>query len=127
MNILLDTHAFIWADNDSQKLSGNAIGAILQATTKYVSIVSVWEIQIKSSLGKLPLTKPLAKLVLDQQEQNGVQILPITQDHIYALTDLPPIHRDPFDRMLIAQAQHEHLTLVTADENIPKYAVHTAW
>ncbi len=92
----------------------------------YLSIVSIWEIQIKSSLGKLPLTKPLAKLVLDQQEQNGVQILPITQDHIYALADLPPIHHDPFDRMLIAQAQHEHLTLVTADENIPKYAVQTA-
>lgn len=121
MNILLDTHAFIWADNDSQKLSRNGKGVILQATTKYVSIVSVWEIQIKSSLGKLSLTKPLAKLVLDQQEQNGVQILPITQDHIYRLADLPPIHRDPFDRMLIAQAQHEHLTLVTADENIPKY------
>ncbi len=127
MKILLDTHAFIWADNDSQKLSSTAKDAIAQAMMRYVSIVSIWEIQIKSSLGKLPLRKPLAALLLDQYEQNSIQILPITPDHIYRLADLPPIHGDPFDRMLIAQAQHEDLTLVTADEKIAQYAVQTAW
>jgi PIN domain nuclease of toxin-antitoxin system len=80
----------------------------------------------QDSIGKMTLPAPLQELVKSQQEQNGIQILPITQDHIYVLADLPH-HGDPFDRMLIAQAQHEGLTFVTADEKIAKYAVETTW
>jgi PIN domain nuclease of toxin-antitoxin system len=127
MNVLLDTHTFLWSDHALEKVSHNAQTSIQQATIVFLSMASIWEIQIKVAIGKMTLPAPLQELVQYQQEQNGVQILPITQDHIYRLEHLPHIHKDPFDRMLIAQAQRENLMLVTADGNIPKYAVQTAW
>jgi PIN domain nuclease of toxin-antitoxin system len=127
MRVLLGTHIFLWSELEPHKISVDAANSLNQASWRYLSIASLWEIQIKWSLGKLPLVTSVADIVERSCKQNSIEILPINQDHIYALADLPPIHRDPFDRMLIAQAQHEHLTLVTADENIPKYAVQTAW
>lgn len=127
MNVLLDTHAFIWYSISPEKLSVVALEVIENANERYLSIASIWEMQIKISLQKLDLKESLPTLIKAESEQNDFRILPITQNHIYALAGLPPHHKDPFDRMLIAQAQHEHLTLVTADENIPKYAVQTAW
>lgn len=83
--------------------------------------------QIKIALERLDLQASLPLMIQTECEQNDFRLLPITSDHIYRLADLPPIHGDPFDRMLIAQAQHEDLTLVTTDGNISKYAVETAW
>ncbi len=127
MKVLLDTHAFLWAELEAEKISTNAAHAINQSSKRYVSIASIWEMQIKFMLGKLPIVTSVLDIVERSVRQGNVELLPITQDHIYALADLPPIHGDPFDRMLIAQAQHEGLTLVTADEKIANYAVQTAW
>jgi PIN domain nuclease of toxin-antitoxin system len=127
MNALLDTHVFLWAELESHKVSQKAMHTLNQAEKLYVSIASIWEMQIKYSLNKLPLIASVADIVDRGCQHNTIYILPITSDHIYRLADLPQIHKDPFDRMLIAQAQHENLTLVTSDGNIPKYAVRTAW
>ncbi len=127
MKVLVDTHVFLWLGIQQKSISSNALHTLNQASVRYMSIASVWEMQIKLSLGKLPLAVPLPRFIEEICQQNSTHILPITPDHIYRLADLPPIHGDPFDRMLIAQAQHEGLTLVTADEKIMKYAVQTAW
>jgi PIN domain nuclease of toxin-antitoxin system len=127
MRILLDTHALIWYSEASPKLSATALEIIDNADERYISLASVWEMQIKVVLQRLDLRASLPLMIQTECEQNDFRLLPITSDNIYRLEHLPHIHRDPFDRMLIAQAQHEHLTLVTADENIPKYAVQTAW
>jgi PIN domain nuclease of toxin-antitoxin system len=88
----------------------------------------VWEIQIKWQLGKLTLPKsPLAEIVEEQQRVNGIQVLPIELRHIYALGALPQHHRDPFDRMIIAQASAEGLTIVTADPAFAAYGVPLLW
>lgn len=127
MRVLLDTHVFLWLGLESKKISANALQAMAQAPERYLSIASVWEMQIKSALKKLPADVPIQTLVEDVCLVNDIHILPITQVHIYRLADLPKHHGDPFDRMLVVQAQHEGLTLVTADGNIPSYDVETAW
>jgi PIN domain nuclease of toxin-antitoxin system len=127
MKVLVDTHIFIWYSISPEHLSTKALSVIENADTLFISIASIWEMQIKVSLKKLDLGQPLPLVISDECRNNDFQILTITQDHIYRLEHLPHIHRDPFDRMLIAQAQQENLTLVTADEKIAKYAVQTAW
>ncbi|MBU4397702.1 MAG: type II toxin-antitoxin system VapC family toxin, partial [Planctomycetes bacterium] len=89
----------------------------------YLSVASVWEMQIKSQLGKLKLNTPLDELVRRQQEVNGVELLPVLLDHVLTLRDLPSHHRDPFDRLLIAQTVVENATLVTHDPLVAKYPV----
>lgn len=93
----------------------------------YLSLASVWEMQIKSQLGKLSLPGPLPDLVQEQQQVNGIQILPIEPSHIYALQTLPPHHRDPFDRMIIAQATVAGLTIISADHVFRSYAAPLLW
>ncbi len=127
MNVLLDTHVFLWSELEPEKVSFNAQYTLNRSLRLYLSLASMWEMQIKFSLGKLPLVTSVEGIVGRACRHNDIQILPITQDHIYALADLPHHHGDPFDRILIAQAQREGLTLVTADEKIAKYAVETAW
>ena len=95
--------------------------------TLFLSLVSLWEIQIKSSLGKLPLSLPLADIVRDQQTQHGLQILPITPEHIYTLGGLPLYHKDPFDRLLLAQALTEGLPFASSDSLFPPYPVSIVW
>src|SRR5690349_15404624 len=104
MNLLLDTHTFIWWDSQPAQLSAQAL-ALCQdvANTLFLSLVSVWEMHIKQQLGKLQFQQPLADLIAAQQESNGVHILPIRLEHIYAVGALPYHHKDPFDRLLIAQ------------------------
>nr|VFJ59974.1 MAG: PIN domain nuclease, a component of toxin-antitoxin system (PIN domain) [Candidatus Kentron sp. FW] len=89
----------------------------------YLSMVSPWEIQIKQQLGKLKFQSPLAKLIDVQIEENDLNLLPIQLNHIYALGDLPPIHKDPFDRLLIAQSRVESMRLVSADKKFERYSV----
>jgi PIN domain nuclease of toxin-antitoxin system len=90
-----------------------------------LSLVSPWEIQIKQQLGKLHLNSELSDLVEVQVEQNGLNILPVKLEHIYALNTLPHHHKDPFDRLLISQAEIESMILVTVDEKISRYGIET--
>lgn len=117
--LLLDTHAFLWWLADSPRLGARARRAIAHAGEVWVSAATVWEISIKMSLGKLELPRDAdieAELV-----NQGFRALPIDVPHAMAAGALPNHHRDPFDRMLVAQAQVEGLTIVTADDSIPVY------
>ena len=127
MKLLLDTHAFIWWDSAPDRLPSAVRDEIAApANEVLLSVVSVWEMEIKWALGKLALATPLDRLIAEQQA-NGVHLLPIRLDHVLALSRLPPHHRDPFDRMLVAQAQVERAVLVTRDEQVRSYAVETRW
>ena len=124
MKILLDTHVFLWWDNDPAQLSAQA-KALCQdpANTLVLSVASVWEMQIKQQLGKLTLRLPLSQLIQDQQHTNGMEILPISLAHVLSLETLPPHHKDPFDRLLIAQANTEGIGLLSVDSVFKQYPV----
>lgn len=127
MKLLLDTHAFIWWDSDQSRLSAAALAAIRDpANEVLLSVVSVWEMQIKSQLGKLPLAQPLP-VIIAQQQTNGVKVLDITLPHVLAVESLPAIHKDPFDRLLVAQANIEGATLITSDRIFSQYPVQILW
>lgn len=121
MEYLLDTHSFLWFINGDDQLSQKAKSAITDSeTVKYLSIASLWEIAIKVNIGKLSLDMTYVDLrqhVID----NGFEVLPITFEHTAALISLELHHRDPFDRMIIAQALSEQLTVIGKDENFDKY------
>ena len=128
MNLLLDTHTFLWWDNGSINLSPRVLALCNDPTViLYLSLVSLWELQIKSGLGKLSLRLPLRALVADHQQQNGLRLLPITLDHLLALDALPHHHKDPFDRLLIAQAQVEGMSLASVDHVFTGYPVSLVW
>ena len=129
MELLLDTHTLLWfAEGDNQRLSIVARQLLEESSNnKYVSSASFWEIGIKMSTGKLELKKGLDSLI-DFVNKVDFQILPIKFNHIEIIKTLPFIHRDPFDRMLIAQASVERLAVVSADKNIQHYDnVKTIW
>ncbi|HEV2472886.1 MAG TPA: type II toxin-antitoxin system VapC family toxin [Chthonomonadales bacterium] len=126
MRLLLDTHSFIWFDSEPARLSAAATSACIDpSNTLILSTASVWEMEIKSALGKLTLKKPLSDLIDSHQRINKLAILPIQLSHVYELSNLPLHHRDPFDRMLIAQARTEELVIVTADRAFSLYTVDT--
>jgi PIN domain nuclease of toxin-antitoxin system len=118
---LLDTHILIWAMDDDPQLS-RAHRTIIQGRAPlFVSVASIWEVAIKAALGKLMHPVHFVELI----EAGGVSILPVQPEHAIAVASLPPIHRDPFDRMLVAQAQIEGLTILTADSHIKSYKTPT--
>ena len=119
MKLLLDTHVFLWWRLDSRRLSKVAREAIATAPAVYISAVSAWEVAIKSALGRLEMAGDFALHV----EAAGFEPLPITFAHAAATGRLPALHADPFDRMLVAQATTEGLTLVTHDDRVAGYAV----
>ena len=127
MKGLVDTHAFIWWYSDPSRLSAAAL-TFFQDPSSIVllSVVSAWEILIKVQLGKMTLNMPL-RTILAQQQANGVQILPVTLDHVLAVESLPAVHKDPFDRLLIAQANTEGAVLVSADAIFAQYPVRVFW
>ena len=128
MKLLLDTHTFIWWDSEPAKLSSSALSACQdQANTLILSVVSVWEMQIKSQLGKLRLNLPLIEIITGQQQTNNIEILPIELEHVLELQSLPHHHGDPFDRLLIAQANAEGAVLVSGDSVFSKYPVTLVW
>ena len=121
MNLLLDTHVFLWAVDDNPNLSPAAREAIINGTNiVYVSAATAWEISIKRANGKLTIPE---SDYLEELRVHRFMPLSITTEHALAVENLPPHHKDPFDRMLIAQAQEEKLTLVTRDQRIKKYDV----
>ena len=124
--LLLDTHAFYWFICDDERLSKTAKELIETEERVFISICSFWEMTIKSSLGKLTLPASITEL-METCAENNIIILPIGAAHLERLKNLPWIHRDPFDRILICQAQEENLKLVTVDANIMKYPVNTIW
>jgi PIN domain nuclease of toxin-antitoxin system len=124
MNLLLDTHIFLWLNEQPEKLSANILSHCEDTNnTLFLSHVSPWEIQIKHQLGKLELDESLQAMIETQQQDNDLQLLPIKLAHIYALAQLPFHHRDPFDRLLIAQAMDEEMSFVSVDGCIADYSV----
>jgi PIN domain nuclease of toxin-antitoxin system len=120
VRLLLDTQALIWSVGSPSLLAGPARQAIEDAAnTVVVSVVSLWESVIKQATGKLVLEEDLALAA----RERGFDVLPVHEEHTRAVADLPLHHRDPFDRMLVAQARHEGLTLVTADRRLETYSV----
>ncbi len=127
MKYLLDAHTFLWWDMSAEKLSPG-VSALFQdeSNTLLLSLASVWEIQIKQQLGKLKLRVPLAQTI-EEQQAHHIELLPITLPHILALEHLPNHHRDPFDRLLIAQAQVEDMPLLTHDPIFAQYPIRVIW
>jgi PIN domain nuclease of toxin-antitoxin system len=128
MKILLDTHVFIWLDSQPEKLSTKAI-AVCEDTSNqlYLSMASLWEMQIKIQLGKLKLKVPLEDMLAVQQQENGINILNFSQAHIYHLQALPFHHNDPFDRIIIAQSMLENMQLVSVDQKLSAYDIPVLW
>lgn|SRR5262245_21548941 len=127
MKVLLDTHAFIWWDSDPSLLSSTALAVCRDpANTLLLSVASVWEMQIKSQLSKLNLGLALRDIV-EAQQQNGLLLLEIRLEHVLAVDALPMPHKDPFDRILAAQAIAEGAVLLTADAIFGQYPVNVVW
>ena len=127
MKVLLDTHTFLWWDGEPEKLSKPALGLCQNPENDlFLSVASVWEMQIKIQLGKLKVNLPLDNLI-HQQEENGIEILPVHISHVFELSNLPSHHKDPFDRLLIAQARIEEMVFVSADPIIVRYPVKVVW
>ena len=119
MRLLLDTHIFLWSVQDSPRLTKRIRKIMEEAEAVYVSAASIWEITIKAKLGKLKVFPPtLAGTIYE----SGFQELPITAQHAAQLWLLPDLHKDPFDRLLIAQAKAEPLHLLTVDTKLPPYS-----
>ena len=128
MRYLHDTHAFIWLNGTPSKLSERAAALCSDpSNVLQLSLASIWEMQIKLGLGKLKLPASLAEIVAVQQNTNGIQLLPIDLPHILELAVLSHQHRDPFDRLLIAQARVEGLQIISNDQQILKYSIPVIW
>ena len=128
MKLLLDTHAFLWWVAASQELSRKARSAIGSARNEcYLSVASGWELAIKVSLGKLRIDGALDRFLPEQLAANGFLALPIDLKHTARVATLPFHHRDPFDRLLVAQALEADLKVVTADPVFAKYGVNRVW
>ena len=128
MKLLLDTHAFIWWDSDPSKLSSRVVSLCQnRANLVLLSVVSVWEMQIKHQLGKLTLGLPLRELVETHKEVNDIQLLPVYLEHVLELENLPAVHTDPFDRLLVAQARVEGSILLSHDSAFEDYPVAVTW
>jgi PIN domain nuclease of toxin-antitoxin system len=125
---LLDTHTFLWWINDDARLSDRC-GAIISSGVNEIlfSAVSAWEIAVKAGIGRLTIPGDLETYTLEQVSRNRFEILPISLAHALRVSRLPTHHKDPFDRMLIAQALVEKVTILTADAQIARYPIRVTW
>jgi PIN domain nuclease of toxin-antitoxin system len=126
MRVLIDTHVFLWLFADikiSQKIKDFLLDT--KSNEIYVSHVTAWEISIKYGVGKLKLPEVPELFVPDRIRRAGFLQLPIKMAHVLSVHGLPPIHKDPFDRLLVSQAKAENLTILTADPNFPRYKIKT--
>ena len=126
MKVLLDTHTLLWALTDESRLS-ERVQRLLPRADTWFSVASLWEILIKAHLGRIALPRPTGPYVISKLQRNGVRILDIKPDHVLRSEFLPDHHRDPFDRMLIAQSLEENLPMVTADRIFARYPVKLIW
>ena len=128
MKVLLDTHAFLWLITDDDRLSENARQTYLNTNNSlFFSAASLWEICIKKSLEKLSLKEGWFQTIQKEMEINTIQWLPIEMTHCAEVTKLPFNHRDPFDRMLIAQAIVEEMKLLSRDSHLSIYPIELIW
>ena len=126
MAVLLDTQSFLWWVTDDPKLSKRARRTIADERC-LLSVASCWEMAIKASLGKLEIPRPVDRFLQEQLEVNGFALLQISLGHVAAVTDLPFHHRDPFDRLIAAQALEEEMAVVSSDPVFRKYRVKRIW
>jgi len=128
MRLLLDTCTLLWLTQDADELSDHARGLLVAPSTELIlSSASVWELAVKSALGRVRFDRPLDEWIADVRESYGLAPLPIDDDAAVHLLRLPPLHRDPFDRMLVAQALIHGLVILTPDRAIREYPARTAW
>ena len=128
MNFLLDTCTFLWWSLNPELLSEKIVKIISNQTNKiYISSASCWEIVIKYNIDRLELPSSPDIFISDEIQINSFSILPITPPHVFELLKLPDIHKDPFDRVLIAQSKNERLSFLTKDTVIKRYHVDTIW
>lgn len=128
MRLLLDTHSFLWFVGGHPNLPASARTLIEDpANQSFVSVVSLWEMAIKISLGRLTLGAPFETLIPQQLQQNGFGLLAITVPHLASVISLPFHHRDPFDRLLVAQATVEQMALVGRDRSFDAYSIQRLW
>jgi len=128
MNILLDTHTALWWVNEHEKLSKKAQAILLdESNALYMSVASIWEIAIKISIGKLTGLNGGVRALMAAIDEMPVFLLPVEANHVELVERLPFIHRDPFDRLFVAIAKVESLTILTDDSNIRKYDVMHVW
>ncbi|MSP61348.1 MAG: type II toxin-antitoxin system VapC family toxin [Myxococcales bacterium] len=124
MKLLLDTHVWLWMQTKPARLSARARKLIVSPDTEaLLSVASLWEIAIKYQIGRLPLPKPPSDFVPERLARQNVGVLPIRPEHAFRVAELPFLHRDPFDRLLIAQAQVEAIAVVTVDPEFRRYDV----
>jgi PIN domain nuclease of toxin-antitoxin system len=128
MRALIDTSTFLWFISGSEKLSVDARRYIADLDNEiFISVVSLWEIAIKKSIGKLELLLPFHRLISEYLEQNTITVLPIEKTHLFKVIDLAFHHRDLFDRMIIAQGLSEQLPVITSDAVFSQYPVQLIW
>ena len=128
MKLLLDTCTFLWIASGSSQLSAQARALFVDpANEVFLSAASAWEIAVKNELGRLPLPSPPARFVPAQRAAHHIAPLPIDEAAALMLEKLPGLHRDPFDRMLVCQAIHESMVLLTPDPAIAAYSVRVEW
>ena len=128
MKFILDTHAFIWMDTDLTKVSPRVVQVLNDTNNEiHLSVASVWEMVIKSQTGKLVLSDAIDKIIAEQMKRNPLQLLPVGLPHVLAIQTLPSIHKDPFDRLLVAQAMIENAILLSTDPLIRQYPVRVEW
>ena len=128
MKLLLDTHSFLWFISGHSSLSSTAQAYIEDAANQsFLSVASLWEMAIKLSIGKLTLAQPFETLIPQQMNLNGIVPLRIEMEHLAMVTKLPFHHRDPFDRLLIAQAMVEQIPIVGADRTFDAYSIKRLW
>ncbi len=125
---LLDSHVWLWLNGDPRKLSSEARAVLEDSESQlFLSIASIWEIAIKVRTGKLTLPSGPRDYIAERMEVNGIEALPIEVHHALLAAELPQIHRDPFDRMLVAQAISDGLVFLTADPQLPAYGSKLLW
>jgi PIN domain nuclease of toxin-antitoxin system len=125
---LLDTHTFLWWESNADQLSATAFALLSDRTNMLLfSIANIWEMQIKVQIGKLKLNLPLEEMVTNQVSKNQLILLPVLFPHVLELDKLPAHHRDPFDRLLVAQALFEDATIISRDSEIIKYPAPVIW
>jgi len=126
VRILIDTHVFLWGLTAEGRLS-QTVRSLLPVADVWMSVASIWEIITKVQVGKLTLPSPVGPFLTAKLASNGVSVLPVTLDHVLKIESLELHHRDPFDRVLIAQSIEEKLPLVTADPHFERYPIEVIW
>ena len=128
MKVLLDTHTFLWVVSDDPRLSKSARKIFTGADNEILlSVASVWEILIKAESGKLPFPRPAGAYLRSQLRKTSTTVLPLLLSHVFQLENMPTHHRDPFDRMILAQAIEEGLPILSADTKFRLYPVEVLW